>query len=79
MRKNVCGSFYLRELIFADRWTNRINRKNIEPTKISCHTVGCALNLNSFDVFDDAEINKKEITCGNNIEKSLYKLTIFLK
>ena len=46
---------------------------------MSCHTVDCALNLNPFDVFDDAEINKKEITYGNNIEKSLYNLTIFLK
>ena len=26
--KNVCGSFYLRELIFADRWKNHKNRKN---------------------------------------------------
>ena len=26
--KNVCGNFYLRELIFADRWKNRKNRKN---------------------------------------------------
>ena len=26
--KNVCGNFYLRELIFADRWQNRKNRKN---------------------------------------------------
>ena len=46
---------------------------------MSCHTVSCALNLNPFDVFDDAEINKKEITCSNNIEESLYNLTIFLK
>ena len=23
--KNVCGNFYLRELIFADRWKNRKN------------------------------------------------------
>ena len=26
--KNVCGNFYLRELISADRWKNRKNRKN---------------------------------------------------
>ena len=26
--KNVCGNFYLRELMFADRWKNRENRKN---------------------------------------------------
>ena len=26
--KNVCGNIYLRELIFADRWKNRKNRKN---------------------------------------------------
>ena len=38
---------------------------------MSCHKVDCALNLNPFDVFDDAEIIKNEITCGNNIEKSL--------
>ena len=29
--KNVCGNFYLRELIFADRWKNR---KNWNPQKI---------------------------------------------
>ena len=28
--KNVCGNFYLRELIFADRWKNR---KNYNPQK----------------------------------------------
>ena len=27
--KNVCGNFYLRELIFADRWQNRKNHKNV--------------------------------------------------
>ena len=27
-RKNCCGNFYLRELLFADRWKNRKNRKN---------------------------------------------------
>ena len=32
--KNVCGNFYLRELIFADRWKNRKNRKNKNPQKI---------------------------------------------
>ena len=26
--KNVCGYLYLRELIFADGWKNRKNRKN---------------------------------------------------
>ena len=26
--KNVCGNFYLRELIFADRWKDR---KNVVP------------------------------------------------
>ena len=26
--KNVCGNFYLRERISADRWKNRKNRKN---------------------------------------------------
>ena len=26
--KSVCGNFYLRELMFADRWKNRKNRKN---------------------------------------------------
>ena len=26
--KNVSGNFYLRELIFADRWKKRKNRKN---------------------------------------------------
>ena len=24
-KKNVCGNFYVRELIFADRWKNRKN------------------------------------------------------
>ena len=28
LRENVCGNFYLRELIFVDRWKNRKNRKN---------------------------------------------------
>ena len=79
LRKNVCCSFYLRELIFADRWKNRKKSEKLEPAKMSCNTVGCALHLSPFDVFDDAEINKKEITCGNNIEKSLCNLTIFLK
>ena len=27
-RVNVCGNFYLRELIFANCWKNRENRKN---------------------------------------------------
>ena len=31
--KNVCDNFYLRELIFADRWKNRKNRKNWNPQK----------------------------------------------
>ena len=31
--KNVCGNFYLRELIFADRWKKRKNRKNKNPQK----------------------------------------------
>ena len=31
--KNVCGNFYLRELIFADRWKNRKNRKKIRTRK----------------------------------------------
>ena len=26
--RNVCGNFYLRELISADCWKNRKNRKN---------------------------------------------------
>ena len=32
-RKNLCVNFYLRELIFADRWKNRKNqtRKNFVP------------------------------------------------
>ena len=29
MRENVCGNFYLRELIFADRW-----KKNTKIAKI---------------------------------------------
>ena len=32
--KNVCGNFYLQELIFADRWKNRKNCKNMNPQKI---------------------------------------------
>ena len=31
--KNVSGNFYLRELIFADRWKKRKNRKNKNPQK----------------------------------------------
>ena len=27
-RKNVCGNFYLQELIFAARWKNRKYRRN---------------------------------------------------
>ena len=29
--KNVCVNLYLRELVFADRWKNRKNRKNFVP------------------------------------------------
>ena len=38
--KNVCGKFYLRELIFVDRWKNRKNRKNrkhYNPQKFVTH------------------------------------------
>ena len=35
--KNVCGNFHLRELIFADRWTEKSQK--LEPSKISCRTV----------------------------------------
>ena len=31
---NFCGNFYLRKLVFADRWKNRKNRKNKNPQKI---------------------------------------------
>ena len=31
--RNVGGNFYLRELIFADRWKNRKKRKNQNPQK----------------------------------------------
>ena len=31
--KNVCGGFYLRQLIFADRWKNR---KKLNPHKLLC-------------------------------------------
>ena len=37
--KNVCGSFYLRELIFADHWKNRKHRKKLVLAKNSCLTV----------------------------------------
>ena len=37
--KNVCGNFYLRELIFADRWKKTQKSQKLEPAKISCHTV----------------------------------------
>ena len=30
--KNVCGNFYLWELIFADRW----KMQKLEPAKLSC-------------------------------------------
>ena len=36
-RKNVCGNFYLRELIFADHWDKK---QKLESAKISYHTVG---------------------------------------
>ena len=32
--KNVCDNFYLRKLIFADRWKNCRNRKNWNPQKL---------------------------------------------
>ena len=32
-RKNVCRNFYLRELIFADRWKNRKYRRNSNPAR----------------------------------------------
>ena len=32
--KNVCGKFYLRELIFVDRWKNR---KHYNPQKFVTH------------------------------------------
>ena len=35
--KNVCGKFYLRELIFVDRWKNRKNRKHYNPQKFVTH------------------------------------------
>ena len=31
--KMFCGDFYLRELIFVDRWKKRKNSKKLEPTK----------------------------------------------
>ena len=34
--KNVCDNFYLRELIFVDRWKKL---QKLEPAKISCHMV----------------------------------------
>ena len=37
--KNVRGNFYLRELIFLDRWKNRAKSEKLEPAKISWHTV----------------------------------------
>ena len=35
--KNICGNFYMRELIFADRRPQKSQK--LEPAKISCHTV----------------------------------------
>ena len=32
--KSMCDNFYLGELIFADRWKNRKNRKNKNPQKL---------------------------------------------
>ena len=37
--KNVCGNFYLREVIFEDGWKNRKKLQKLEPTKVSCHMV----------------------------------------
>ena len=34
--KNVCGNFYLRKLIFADR---KKKSQKLGPEKISCHTI----------------------------------------
>ena len=48
--KNVCGNFYLRELIFADRWKNRKNRKKIRAAKNLCHTVRALGSLGDFRI-----------------------------
>ena len=37
--KNVCGNFYLRELLFVDHWKKLHKSQNLEPAKILCHTV----------------------------------------
>ena len=37
--KNVCCNFYLRELIFC-RSLKKSEELKLEPTKISCHTIG---------------------------------------
>ena len=38
--KNVCGNFYLRELIFVDRWKNHKNRKkqNLQKFRATRYT-----------------------------------------
>ena len=38
--KNVWGNFYLREIIFADRWKNRKNL-NQRPRSSRCSSVQC--------------------------------------
>ena len=35
--KNVCGSFYLRELLFVDGWKNRNKIEKLERAKMSCY------------------------------------------
>ena len=41
--KNVCGSFYLRELLFVDDWKNRNKIEKLDRAKMSCHIHGSLL------------------------------------
>ena len=41
----TASDFYLRELIFADRWKNRKNRKNWNPQKFRATRQSTSLQL----------------------------------
>ena len=45
------SNFYLRELIFADRWKNRKNRKNWDPQKFRAKRQSTSLQLLLGDSF----------------------------
>ena len=61
-KKFTISNFYLRELIFADRWKNRKNRKNWDPQKFRAKRQSTSLQLllgDSFLEWSVTGINKK--------------------